>query len=364
MTKSIDSFITGQSSAMMAVKNMITMVAPSSTTVLVLGETGTGKEMVSQAIHHASNRKGKLVSVNCAAIPSELLESELFGHEKGAFTGADRPREGRFELASGGTLFLDEIGDMPLSLQSKLLRALEDRTIQRVGGGKDISVDFRLICATHQNLKNKVDDGSFRADLYYRINVFPLQLPSLAERKVDVPMLIEEIMATMRKRGDVADFSFDDEAIAELMRYSWPGNVRELRNVLERASVLFSSKTISADQVRENLIRMKAPKPEMEAEFIWNATADLGEPPQITEDASSRPPLPHSSDYRNWFEYFDDIDLRRHLQDIEITLIEAALDKHDGLVSHAADALKLRRTTLIEKMRKHLIEKPQAPAEQ
>ncbi|NBQ84170.1 MAG: sigma-54-dependent Fis family transcriptional regulator, partial [Alphaproteobacteria bacterium] len=223
MTKSIDSFITGQSSAMVALKNMITMVAPSSTTVLVLGETGTGKEMVSQAIHHASNRKGKLVSVNCAAIPSELLESELFGHEKGAFTGADRPREGRFELASGGTLFLDEIGDMPLSLQSKLLRALEDRTIQRVGGGRDVSVDFRLICATHQNLKNKVDDGSFRADLYYRINVFPVQLPSLAERKVDVPMLIEEIMATMRKRGDAADFSFDEDAIAELMRYSWPG---------------------------------------------------------------------------------------------------------------------------------------------
>ena len=364
MTKSIDNFITGQSSAMVALKNMITMVAPSSTTVLVLGETGTGKEMVSQAIHHASNRKGKLVSVNCAAIPSELLESELFGHEKGAFTGADRPREGRFELASGGTLFLDEIGDMPLSLQSKLLRALEDRTIQRVGGGRDISVDFRLICATHQNLKNKVDDGSFRADLYYRINVFPLQLPSLAERKVDVPMLIEEIMATMRKRGDAADFSFDEEAIAELMRYSWPGNVRELRNVLERASVLFAGKTISADQVRENLIRMKAPKPEMEAEFIWNATADLGEPPEITEDTSSRPPLPHTSDYRNWFEYFDDIDLRRHLQDIEITLIEAALEKHEGLVSHAADALKVRRTTLIEKMRKHLIEKPQTPAEQ
>jgi len=364
MSTSIETFITGQSAAMMAVKNMIGMVAPSSTTVLVLGETGTGKEMVSQALHHASKRKGNLVSVNCAAIPSELLESELFGHEKGAFTGADRPREGRFELASGGTLFLDEIGDMPLSLQSKLLRALEDRTIQRVGGGKDISVDFRLICATHQNLKQKVDDGSFRADLYYRINVFPLQLPSLVERKVDIPMLIDEILAAMRKRGDTADFSFDDEAIAELMRYSWPGNVRELRNVLERASVLFAGKTITADQVRENLIRMKAPKPEVEAEFIWNATADLGEPPAITAEASSRPPLPHSSDYRNWFEYFDDIDLRRHLQDIEITLIEAALEKHDGFVSHAADALKLRRTTLIEKMRKHLIEKPQTSAEQ
>jgi len=364
MSASIDQFITGQSAAMMAVKNMIGMVAPSSTTVLVLGETGTGKEMVSQAIHHASTRKGNLVSVNCAAIPSELLESELFGHEKGAFTGADKPRQGRFELASGGTLFLDEIGDMPLSLQSKLLRALEDRKIQRVGGGKDISVDFRLICATHQNLKAKVDEGSFRADLYYRINVFPLQLPSLAERKVDIPELIERILESMRKNGDAADFTFDEEAIAELMRYSWPGNVRELRNVLERAAVLFAGKEIGAEQVRENLIRMKAPKPEIEAEIIWNATADLGEPARISADSSARPPLPHTSDYRNWFEYFDDIDLRRHLQDIEITLIEAALEKHDGLVSHAADALKLRRTTLIEKMRKHLIEKPQTQAEQ
>jgi len=364
MSASIDQFITGQSAAMMAVKNMIGMVAPSSTTVLVLGETGTGKEMVSQAIHHASTRKGNLVSVNCAAIPSELLESELFGHEKGAFTGADKPRQGRFELASGGTLFLDEIGDMPLSLQSKLLRALEDRKIQRVGGGKDISVDFRLICATHQNLKAKVDEGSFRADLYYRINVFPLQLPSLAERKVDIPELIERILGVMRKNGDAAEFTFDEEAIAELMRYSWPGNVRELRNVLERAAVLFAGKEIGAEQVRENLIRMKAPKPEIEAEIIWNATADLGEPARISADSSARPPLPHTSDYRNWFEYFDDIDLRRHLQDIEITLIEAALEKHDGLVSHAADALKLRRTTLIEKMRKHLIEKPQTQAEQ
>jgi len=364
MSASIDQFITGQSAAMMAVKNMIGMVAPSSTTVLVLGETGTGKEKVSQAIHHASARKGDLISVNCAAIPSELLESELFGHEKGAFTGADKPRQGRFELASGGTLFLDEIGDMPLSLQSKLLRALEDRKIQRVGGGKDISVDFRLICATHQNLKSKVDEGSFRADLYYRINVFPLQLPSLAERKVDIPELIEEIRKAMQKSVDVADFSFDEEAVAELMRYSWPGNVRELRNVLERAAVLFAGKEIIAEQVRENLIRMKAPKPEIEAEFIWNATADLGEPPRISNDSTARPPLPHTSDYRNWFEYFDDIDLRRHLQDIEIALIEAALDKHNGLVSHAADALKLRRTTLIEKMRKHLIEKPQSQAEQ
>ena len=259
-------------------------------------------------------------------------------------------------MASGGTLFLDEIGDMPLSLQSKLLRALEDRTIQRVGG-KDITVDFRLVCATHQNLKSKVDEGSFRADLYYRINVFPVQLPSLAERKVDLPVLIKSIMDSMKALGDTPDFQFDEEGVAEMMRYSWPGNVRELRNVLERAQVLFPGKTIGAAEVRENLLRMKAPKKDQKQ--ISGEAADL-ELIMANGDALDKPALPHPSDYRDWFAYFDDLDLRRHLQDIEVTLIEAALDKHGGMVSRAADALKLRRTTLIEKMRKYVIEKPGA----
>jgi sigma-54 specific flagellar transcriptional regulator A len=358
MSNTFDKYISGQSAVMTDLKHMVEMVAPTTSTVLVLGDTGTGKEMVSRAIHYSSGRKGDLISINCAAIPSELLESELFGHEKGAFTGAEKPRQGRFEMASGGTLFLDEIGDMPLSLQSKLLRALEDRTIQRVGGGRDIAVDFRLVCATHQNLKSKVDEGSFRADLYYRINVFPVQLPSLAERKVDLPILIKSIMESMKALGETPEFQFDEEGVAELMRYSWPGNVRELRNVLERAQVLFPGKTIGAAEVRENLLRMKAPKKDQEADFLWQATADLGEPLMANGDALDRPALPHPSDYRDWFAYFDDLDLRRHLQDIEVTLIEAALDKHGGMVSRAADSLKLRRTTLIEKMRKYVIEKP------
>lgn len=358
MAASIDKYLNGQSAVMADLKHMVEMVSPTTSTVLVLGETGTGKEMVSRAIHHSSGRTGDLISINCAAIPSELLESELFGHEKGAFTGAEKPRRGRFEMANGGTLFLDEIGDMPISLQSKLLRALEERTIQRVGGGKDIQVDFRLVCATHQNLKSKVDEGSFRADLYYRINVFPLQLPSLAERKVDLPVLIKAIMENMKAMGDAVDFQFDEDAVAEMMRYSWPGNVRELRNVLERAHVLFAGKTIGATEVRENLLRMKAPKKNQEADFLWQATADLGDPTMANGDGLDKPALPHPSDYRDWFAYFDDMDLRRHLQDIEITLIEAALDKHEGMVSRAAEALKLRRTTLIEKMRKYVIEKP------
>ena len=174
----IDGIILGQSAQARELRRLVEVVAPSASSVLVQGETGTGKEMVAEAIHAMSGRKGKLVTVNCAAIPAELLESELFGHEKGAFTGADKARQGRFELADNGTLFLDEIGDMPLELQSKLLRALESRKIQRVGGSDDIEVDFRLVCATHQNIESFVDKGSFRADLFYRINVFPILLPA------------------------------------------------------------------------------------------------------------------------------------------------------------------------------------------
>ena len=191
--KSLDNLLVGQSGPMREIKRLIELAAPSTTTLLVQGETGTGKELVAQAIHALSGRKGQLISVNCSAIPSELLESELFGHEKGAFTGADKLRAGRFELADGGTLFLDEIGDMPLPLQAKLLRALKSRTIQRVGGSKEIEVDFRLVCATHQNIEADIETGKFRADLFYRINVFPLSMPALAARAVDIPLLVEAI---------------------------------------------------------------------------------------------------------------------------------------------------------------------------
>ena len=169
----IDEIIIGSSLAIEEVKKLVQAVATTPTTVLIQGETGTGKEVISRAVHELSGRKGKLISVNCAAIPSELLESELFGHEKGSFTGAEKTRAGRFEQANGGTLFLDEIGDMPISLQSKLLRALEQRVVQRVGGNEEIKIDFRLVCATHQNIQSKIDEGSFRSDLFYRINVFP-----------------------------------------------------------------------------------------------------------------------------------------------------------------------------------------------
>ena len=223
LNRSLDEIIVGQSAPAKELKKLIEVVSESSTSVLVLGETGTGKELVAQAVHAASKRKGNLVSVNCAAIPSELLESEIFGHEKGAFTGAEKARKGRVELARGGTLFLDEIGDMPLPLQSKLLRVLENKTVQRVGGNEEIGVDFRLICATHQNIQSRVDEGAFRADLFYRINVFPINVPSLAERNVDIPLIANAIIAQLLEsnRGKIPQL--DDSALSELSRYTWPG---------------------------------------------------------------------------------------------------------------------------------------------
>ena len=356
---SIDEIIIGQSAPAKDLKKLIEVVAKAPTSVLVLGETGTGKELVARAIHTASERNGRLVSVNCAAIPSELLESEIFGHEKGAFTGADKPREGRVELARGGTLFLDEIGDMPLPLQSKLLRVLENRTVQRIGGNKEIEVDFRLVCATHQDIQKRVDEGAFRADLFYRINVFPIQVPSPVERKVDIPLIVSAIMTQMSKNREAPAPKIDESAMSELARYAWPGNVRELRNLLERAMVMFPQQAVTATHVRENLLRMKAPDRTDEMDALWEASKDLSGIDLAEE--TSVPPIPHPTHYADWFSYFDNIDLRRHLRDIEVVLIEAALAKSDGMVSQAAAALKLRRTTLIEKMKKLMIEKPFPP---
>ena len=351
--------LVGQSAAMRDVRRLIDIAAPAKTTILVLGATGTGKELVARSIHLLSKRKGDLISINCSAIPAELLESELFGYEKGAFTGAEKTRQGRFEIASGGTLFLDEIGDMPLPLQAKLLRAIETRTIQRVGGGKDIPVDLRLVCATHQNIEADIDAGKFRADLFYRINVFPIKLPALAERAVDIPQIVTALKKNILKQeGNGPLPEFDETAMQEFMRYPWPGNVRELRNVIERACLLFPGNRLGAKHVRDHLLRLRAPDLAEEQDALWAASADLGEAITAEDAGGIDTPLPHPSHYRDWFAYFDTIDVRRHLQDVEIVLIEAALEKSNGMISHAADALKLRRTTLIEKMKKFMIEKP------
>lgn len=356
---SVDEFIVGQSAATKELRRLVDILAPADSTVLIQGQTGSGKDVVARAIHALSGRKGPLISINCAAIPTELLESELFGHEKGAFTGAETDRKGRFELADEGTLFLDEIGDMNLSLQTKLLRAIENRTIQRVGGSKDIEVNFRLICATHQNLQAYVDEGKFRADLFFRINVFPVQVPSLAERSVDIPDLINSICASISESQNSKPPLFDETALSELSRYNWPGNVRELRNVLERAIVLFPKKEITYKEVRENLLRLKVPDETEELEALWEETGNLNTI-DLNGLISDKPPLPVPSSYQDWFSYFDTIDLRKHLQEVEIVLIEAALRKKEGQITGAAEALKLRRTTLIEKMKKLMIERPNA----
>ena len=353
----LNKMIDGESPETKSMKNLIAMVSQTDSTALILGETGTGKDIVAQAIHKCSNKKGPFITVNCAAIPSELLESELFGHEKGAFTGADKQRKGRFEQSSGGSLFLDEIGDMPLPLQAKLLRAIESKTIQRVGGAQDIKIDLRLICATHRDLEKKVENGEFRADLFFRINVLPINVPSLAERRTDIPSLQKTLLSNL-KVDETQKPIFTPDSITALCKHNWPGNVRELKNVIERACIIFPGKEITSTNIYENLLRLKVPTVAEEQEALWDMTSDLSgitnlegnDQPNNLEDY-----LPHPKNYKNWFSFYDEIDIRRHLQDVEIVLIEEALEKTNNKVALAADKLKLRRTTLIEKMKKYSI---------
>lgn len=351
-----ENIIIGTSSPIVRMRQLISMVAPTSGTVLILGPTGAGKELVANAIHSESKRKGKLVALNCAAIPSELLESELFGYEKGAFTGADRLRIGRFEQAQGGTIFLDEIGDLPLPLQSKLLRVLETRIIQRVGGREDIKLDFRLVCATHQKISAKVESGDFREDLFYRLNVFPILVPKLAERREDITAIINSMLTDRTAEStNIRKTEFDESAMDALKAHDWPGNVRELRNVLDRALIVFSNSIVTGKNVRENLLHLSVPDLNSieDQNTLWEAVGDLGE----TDGLASFGNIPTPEDFQNWFDENDCIDLRGFIRDLEVVLIKGALRKHGSSVSHAADALKIRRTTLIEKMKKLSIDK-------
>ncbi|MBO6854875.1 MAG: sigma-54-dependent Fis family transcriptional regulator [Marivivens sp.] len=332
--------IVGNSPQIETLRSHLATIGPSDAPILVRGETGTGKELVAQALHAQSGRSGELVSVNCAAIPAELLESELFGHEKGAFTGADARRIGRIEQANGGTLFLDEIGDMPLELQAKLLRVLESRRIRRVGAAAEVDVDFRLVTATHQDLDKMIAQSDFRADLYFRIAVFALELPSLKERINDLPLILEELIRQYCDAHPNAEPThYDPTGVRALCAYSWPGNIRELRNVMIRAMVLFPGRMINGTMVRESLLSQKLP----------NGMA-VNETPAALPEAQG---LPDPTSFKAGSTFDEDLDLRRYLRDIEISLIEAALLSKGGCVSQAADALRLRRTTLIEKMRKY-----------
>ncbi|MCO4815085.1 MAG: sigma-54-dependent Fis family transcriptional regulator [Flavobacteriales bacterium] len=244
------SSIIGETEEIHQIKEMIEKVAPSDARVLITGENGTGKELVARSLHDLSERKEKpFIEVNCAAIPAELIESELFGHEKGAFTSAVKMKKGKFELASGGTLFLDEIGDMSSSAQAKVLRALQENLIQRVGGEKDIKVNARIVAATNKNLRNEITEGNFREDLYHRLAVILIHVPSLNDRRDDIPLLANHFMSMVCNEHGVAKKSFDDKALEELQKTDWTGNIRELRNIVERLIIL-GGDIISAEEVK------------------------------------------------------------------------------------------------------------------
>ena len=361
---------TGRSAPALQLNRMIDQVAPHDTTVLVLGESGTGKEVAARAIHDRSARRDKpFVAINCGAIPPELLESELFGHEKGAFTGALTQRKGRFEMAEGGTLLLDEIGDMSLPMQVKLLRVLQERCFERVGGNQTIKCNVRVIAATHRNLEERIADGHFREDLFYRLNVFPIDMPALRERTEDLPDLINAI-ARQLSEGGRGQVSLSSDAIRALQHYAWPGNVRELSNLLERLAVLHPGGTVRAVDLPA---RYRAGMPAIEER------ADI---PSDTSFAAALAPaqiaLPQgragmgatATESRDAFDPAkfspnatlppQGIDLRGHMAGIELELIRAALNQSGGVVAHAAPLLGLRRTTLVEKLRKYGIFRDQA----
>ena len=367
----------GASRAMRAVHRLIEQVAPFDTNVLILGESGTGKELVARHIHELSGRASHpFVPVNCGAIPADLLESELFGHEKGAFTGALSTRLGRFEFAEGGTLFLDEIGDMSLQMQVKLLRVLQERTFERVGSNKTMHCNVRIIAATHRDLDAAISAGRFREDLFYRLNVFPVQMPPLRERLEDLPILIEHLLQRQAQSA-ARNIRLGKDAMNCLACNPWPGNVRELANLLERLAILFPAQTISAADLPERYrggapVARSMPSLTRAAEaasFLTKSPAvieaeaeiedlELGEEEvcELVEAAEAGAQAPGAPQL---YEMFDvhlprgGIDLKDHLSAIEIGLIRKALVEADGTVAEAARLLRIRRTTLVEKLRKY-----------
>ena len=330
--------IVGQSHQLLDAVRLATIAAESASTVLLHGETGTGKEVFAQSIHNASARaSGPFVAINCAAIPRELISSELFGYEGGAFTGADRHgRPGKFELANGGTLFLDEIGDMPRDLQTSLLRAIETRSVVRVGGQQVTPVDVRIIAATHKDLSAEVELGTFRSDLYFRLNVFPIEVPSLRERDGDVPLLLRYVLQRLSTRLN-RTLGIETDALAALEAYGWPGNVRELENVIERAVYVTERGVIGLTDLPEAI--------RAEARRVLGSTARRGQYGALgAAPHTERQPSPGVSAGRG---------LRRESADAEAALIARVLRGHDGNVAAAAAALGISRTTLWRKKRRY-----------
>ncbi len=317
--------ITGTSHPIRRVRRLIEQVADFGTNVLVTGESGTDKELVARTIHDLSERADRpFVPVNCGAIPAELLESELFGHEKGSFTGAISSRRGRFELAEGGTLFLDEIGEMSLDMQVKLLRVLQERCFERVGSNRLKACDVRIIAATHVDIPEAVSKGEFREDLYYRLNVFPIEMPPLYKRTTDLPQLFDELLIT-RAGGETGSLRLDPEALAALTNYRWPGNIRELSNLVERVAIMKPVGKITLDDLPERYRCNAHP-----AQFRVDPLPDDGQPVKLN--------------------------LKEHLRALEVELIGEAMAKSDGVVAKAARLLSMRRTTLAEKVARYRID--------
>ena len=334
----------GQSQRMRQLFELISKVAEDEfATVLIRGESGTGKELVAKAIHtHSKRSKKNFVPVNCAAIPDDLLESELFGYTKGAFTGATQNKKGRIEYADGGTLFLDEIGDMKPALQAKLLRVLQEKEFEPVGGLKSCPVDTRIVAATHCDLEQLVREGRFREDLYYRLSVIPLSLPALKERKEDIPLLLEAFIQTYSTRRGREPLSFDPQVIPALMSYEWRGNVRELENLVQHMSILFSGKNVRLEDLPEKFT----------AGFDPTAPVDLPSPPVIfaqTEQAEDESIVTTATDI-SWES--GQVDFNELINDFERQLIVQAMKITGGNKKEAARLLNLKRTTLLEKMKK------------
>lgn len=312
--------LVGASQPIEQVMEFVGKVADSDSTVMIQGESGTGKELVARMLHFNSLRKDRpLVPVNCGAIPENLLESELFGHEKGAFTGATHARMGRFELANGGTIFLDEIGEMSLPLQVKLLRVLQEREFERVGGNRTIHVDVRIVAATNQDLEILVEEKRFRKDLFYRLNVIPIVIPPLRDRRSDIPLLIDHFLSRFNQSKHTEVSGLDPDALAMLTEYDWPGNIRELENMIERLVVLKKYGVISIGDLPEKICRRSSGS-ELREQFI-----------RFSEDG---------------------INLSREVEQYEKHLIMEALRKANGVTSRAAQLLHLNRTTLVEKLKR------------
>ncbi len=333
--------IVGNSQSIRDVFGIVEKAAASDSTVMIFGESGTGKELIARALHQNSKREKKpFIAVNCGAIPQELLESELFGYEKGAFTGASQTRIGRLELANGGTVFLDEIGDMPAALQVKLLRVLAEKEIDRLGGNKPVKVNVRFITATHRNLEDAIKDGKFREDLYYRLNIIPIAIPPLRDRKSDIPLLVQHFLKKCNESQGKQPKIISDETTQLLANYSWPGNIRELGNFVERMVVLSVGENITPRDLPEKV---------------------LGEVPRESLPALEKPGFELSPNEmlqnglkQSFFIGLPEggINLKNAVEEFERGLITEALEKTNWVKNKAASLLELNRTTLVEKIKK------------